>query len=219
MNASSGGKNWYSSAFHFFKSVWIFCNTMQFFMLLKNTHICYIFQFTLERTANIPTTIVWNGSKLLVTQKLTHKAFIVTHERLSVFNTKMDYKENDLLEGNTKITPNSFYRNSGPTLQRLLNLIFNNHFSCLSVAVLKTCTYYTVVKYHAFYFITVLIKLLKNNIFKNIHQIRSRTCRLAQLTLMPLWAVQVTSRTTDENQCIFPLDISELSEEEGIGWK
>lgn len=154
---------------------------MQFFMLLKNTHICYI--------------------------------FIVTHERLSVFNTKMDYKENDLLEGNTKITPNSFYRNSGPTLHRLLNLIFNNHFSCLSVAVLKTCTYYTVVKYHAFYFITVLIKLLKNNIFKNIHQIRSRTCRLAQLTLMPLWAVQVTSRTTDENQCIFPLDTSELSEE------
>lgn len=153
---------------------------MQFFMLLKNTHICYI--------------------------------FIVTHERLSVFNTKMDYKENDLLEGNTKITPNSFYRNSGPTLHRLLNLIFNNHFSCLSVAVLKTCTYYTV-KYHAFYFITVLIKLLKNNIFKNIHQIRSRTCRLAQLTLMPLWAVQVTSRTTDENQCIFPLDTNELSEE------
>ena len=187
MNASSGGKNWYSSAFHFFKSVWIFSNTMQFFMLLKNTHICYI--------------------------------FIVTHERLSVFNTKMDYKENDLLEGNTKITPNSFYRNSGPTLHRLLNLIFNNHFSCLSVAVLKTCTYYTVVKYHTFYFITVLIKLLKNNIFKNIHQIRSRTCRLAQLTLMPLWAVQVTSRTTDENQCIFPLDTSELSEEEGIGWK
>lgn len=156
-------------------------------MLLKNTHICYI--------------------------------FIVTHERLSVFNTKMDYKENDLLEGNTKITPNSFYRNSGPTLHRLLNLIFNNHFSCLSVAVLKTCTYYTVVKYHTFYFITVLIKLLKNNIFKNIHQIRSRTCRLVQLTLMPLWAVQVTSRTTDENQCIFPLDTSELSEEEGIGWK
>lgn len=70
-----------------------------------------------------------------------------------------------------------------------------------------------------FFFITVLIKLLKNNIFKNIHQIRSRTCRLAQLTLMPLWAVQVTSRTTDENQCIFPLDTSELSEEEGIGWK
>lgn len=56
--------------------------------------------------------------------------FIVIYECFFVFNIKMDYKENDFLEGNIKIILNFFYRNFGLIFYRLLNLIFNNYFSC-----------------------------------------------------------------------------------------